>query len=150
MMLWALSTISNPFKEFRSSALARILISNRSRDCQLNLSTGASLTPKFQLGSKSLGAFTDAAQSPMAGNAALLQHIRVDARSVVADANAKDVIAESNLGLDSMRVCMPIGVSQNLKCDPADFVLVDPRQHPLLTFLNQVEDRRLMVVVRVR
>jgi hypothetical protein len=54
----------------------------------LDLSTRASLAPKIQLGSKSLGAFTDALESPMSGDSPLLQHVCFDALSIVANAKA--------------------------------------------------------------
>jgi len=88
----------------------------------LNLSTGAGFAPEVQMSSNSLGAFPYASQAPMSGDSAFLLHVGIDPFSIIADAQAKHLMTVSDLGLDPMCVRVPICVSQNLDCNPADLI----------------------------
>src|ERR1700723_1488796 len=77
----------------------------------------------------------------MPGPSFFLEHLRVDALSIVPNPKAKHVSVVSNLGLDPVRVCVPISVSQYFECDPADLILGGRGQGFPLTLFNQLENR---------
>ena len=90
----------------------------------------------------------DAQQPPVSGAPAVLQDLRVDARSVIADTQAKRAIIVPNVGFDLTCMCVAESISQHLAGDPVHFVLQDRRQNLLLAFHCHTEGRRIEVRIQ--
>src|SRR5262245_35726873 len=76
------------------------------RQLQLDLRAGAAVAPHVQSCTDSIGAFTNAAYSPVSGALRVVQALRVDARPIIANAQAEHLIVVANLRLDSTSGCV--------------------------------------------
>jgi hypothetical protein len=87
----------------------------------------------------------------MSGAPSFLLDFRVNALSIIADPQAKQVIIVSNLGLDQVCTCVLERISQHLAADPVNLVLEDRSQGLSLALHNHAENRRIAVrVLRAR
>ena len=92
-----------------------------------------------------LRSFPYAAHTPMPRCPASFQNARVNAFSVIAYAQAKLAIVVPDFNFDPARLRMLKGVSQNLACNPVDFVARKCTQGFSLALHGRPKDRCMAI-----
>src|SRR5215469_12487922 len=129
----------------QSKALLRCFVSNRSGNSQLDFRARSGFAPKTQLCANSLGAFMDAPEPPVSGAPAFLQDCRLNASSIIAYAQAKQVMIVMYLGFNLIGMSMLESIAQQFAGYSINFVLQDGRQALPLTLYNHTEGRRISI-----
>src|SRR5262245_54215761 len=111
------------------------------RQLQLNLRPGAVVAPHVQSCADSIGTFTHAAYSPVSGAFRRMQALRVDARPIIANAQAKHLVVVANLRLNPAGACVSKCISNQLASDSTDFVVQTWREDVNLSFHGHPERR---------
>src|ERR1700756_4781911 len=83
-----------------------------------------------------VGAFTDAAQSPVPESPTFFKHLRFDTLASVANSQAKHGITVPNLGFDSTCVRVLISISHKFERRPTNIITNRWRQGPTLPLFN--------------
>jgi hypothetical protein len=92
--------------------ITSLRVGNGGRYTQLNLGAGSGFAPEIHACADLFRTFPDSGQPPVSGAPAVVQNFRVDAFSVVANAQAKPGVFISNLGFDLVCIGVPESVSQ--------------------------------------
>src|SRR5262245_18075539 len=95
------------FEELESGACRPPAVGDRRRNCELDFRSRARLAPHIASRPYLLCSLSNTEQPPVAGSAALLQHLRIHASSIVPHPQPKLVFGVENLGLDSLRLGVP-------------------------------------------
>src|ERR1700756_2378320 len=134
--LGAPCTTLHLLNQFRSIAIVEALVSDGGRNEQLNFGAVSRLAPHFQTSPDSGGAFTDAAQPPVAESPTVFKHLRFDTLAIVANSQAKHGITVPNLGLDLTCVRVLISISHEFERNPTNITTDRRRQGPTLPLFN--------------
>src|SRR5271154_5674746 len=110
----SLSFCERHSKQARTAARRRSRVRNGRTNFELHLRAGLALTPDFQVGANQFGALAHARQAKVSGAGFSIQHLRVDALSIVANTQSKLPLAIADSHLDPAPLRMAKSVAQGL------------------------------------
>src|ERR1700680_1888031 len=114
-------------EEPENAAVGGHFIGNRSWNAQLHFRARSDFTPDIELCADLLGALPHAWQTPMSVTSRV-QELRINALSVIPDAQPKKPIAVSDIRFDLACVCMAERISQRLARNAVNVVAKDRMQ----------------------
>jgi len=127
---------SSPFEPISLDSYRGSFVSDGGRNEQLNFGAVSRLAPHFQTRPNPVGAFTDAAQSPVPESPTFFKHLRFDTLAIVANSQAKHGITVPNLGLDATCVRVLISISHEFERRPTNIITNRRRQGPTLPLFD--------------
>src|ERR1700730_8583977 len=127
-------------EELENAMLGGCLIRNRAWNAQLHFRARSDFTPDIELRADLLGALPHAWQTPVSVTSCI-QELRVNALSVIPDAQMKKTIAVRDIRFDFICLCMPERISQRLARYAVNVVAKDRMQFSRSALYRNAERR---------
>src|SRR4030095_2942436 len=93
-------------------------VSNSGRDGQLRFRAGTRFTPEFQPRPDAFRALADARQSPVPWARALIEHLAVDAFSIITNPQTEELEVVRDFSFDAAGLRVQKGITEDLACNP--------------------------------
>ena len=127
-----------------------VAVDDGSGDGQFDFGAGIEFAPDIEMAADLFGAFAHSGQTPVADAFAVIEHMGIDAGTIIADTNAQKFFTVSNFGFDIFGLGVSISVAERLAQDAINFVAHDGIERPGSAFDQDVESGRISGRIRGR